>query len=91
LFISVLESTSLTAFNKAELAFTESGGWNGEESEGLFFFRHIDDLLFIVLNWVKLSVVGVEAMVDFLECGGARQIVQSVGRNVFSVGFVAIG
>jgi hypothetical protein len=91
LLISVLEGTSLTAFNKAELAFTESGGWNGEESEGLFFFRDVDDLLFVVLNWVKLLVVGVEAMMDFLECGGARQIVQSVRRNVFSVGFIAVG
>ncbi len=91
MLVSVLESTSLTAFNKAELAFTESGGWNGEESEGLLFFRHVDDLLFVVLNWVKLFVVGVKAMVDFFECGGARQIVQSVGRDVFSVGFVAIG
>jgi hypothetical protein len=90
LFISVLESTSLTAFNKAKLAFTESGGWNGEESEGLLFFRHVDDLLFVFLNWIKLLVVGVKAMVDFLECGRARQIVQPVGGDVFSVGFVAV-
>ena len=91
MFIGVLESTSFASLDEAELALAESGGWNGEESEGLFFFGDVDDLLFVVLNWVKLLVVGVKAMVDFLECGGARQIVKSVGRDVFSVGFVAIG
>ena len=57
LFIGVLESTSFASLDEAELALAESGGWNGEESEGLFFFGDVDDLLFVVLNGIEFFVV----------------------------------